>query len=288
MIDPAEPETPNLSGLVSVESRARLHRRLDELLDQQNEIAGSVSTNGMSEKTASLLQHWAEQLTIRSIRLAGEVAGGDARAIAFRHEDPTSRAAFARFFNVAADYAAPYAYATLDLGLRTFTWTDAMAILDDLRSLEFGDTPARLAPSLKLRPKGSRYSELCEKWRAVQWVAYITAKWGSKVAALNEVEKAYGVSSRSLSSWEHETENLIDGHWRDWALEDARRDGAAGSKPNFTCAPYGNEQAETYADWLGFDAERYSKLVAMRKRRRKIRDMKRKGYSASAAFSSDG
>lgn len=269
MNGPLEPDAPDPSGLVSVESRARLHRRLDELLDQQNEIARSVAANGVSEETATLLQHWAEQLTIRSIRFAGEVAGGDTRAIAFRHEDPTSRVAFARFFNVVADYAAPYAYATLDLGLQTFTWTDAMAILDDVRSLDFGDTPARLQPSPKSRPKGSRYSELCEKWRAVQWVAYITARWGSKVSALTEVETAYGVSSRSLSSWQHETKHLTNDHWREWALEHARNEGVAAMKPNFTCAPYGNEQAETYADWLGFDAERYKRIVGPKRDKRK-------------------
>jgi hypothetical protein len=128
---------------------------LDELLDLHNEIADCVAQAEMSDELADRVQHHAERLVIRASHFAGAVAGGDARAIAFRHPEPASRQAFSRFLNAVAEYAAPYAYATLNLGIETFTWTDAMAVLDDLRSLEYGDTPPRLRPSPRLQPCSS-------------------------------------------------------------------------------------------------------------------------------------
>lgn len=251
------------------ESRARLHRRLDELLDLHNMIAGSVAANEMSNATADLLQYRAEQLVIRAIHFAAEVAGDDARAIAFRHDDPCSREAFARFMNVVAGYAAPYAYATLDLGLQTFTWTDAMGILDDDRSLQFGDTPARWRPSRKLRPNGSKYPELCEKWRAVQWLAYLSgfvdeANLRNKymaTSAMDDVATFYGVSATTLRTWVRDTKQIEAGRRRERALEEARREGEAGFRPQFTRSPYDDETRADYKQWLGFDASYYKNLV---------------------------
>ena len=248
---------------ISAAERDRLHRRLDELLDVHHEIAEYVDQSEMSDELANRLQHHAERLVIRASRFAGEVAGGDARAIAFRHPEPTSRQAFSRFLNVVAEYAAPYAYAALNLGIDTFTWTDAMAVLDDLRSLEYGDTPPRLRPSPRLQPKARGYPELCENWRAIQWVAYLTAGWakGMKDAAKTEVAAAYGVSTRALADWVHKTETISNGHTRTWTLENAGQDGEADRRPHFTRAPYRNEQSETWKDWLNYDAEYYKMLT---------------------------
>jgi len=261
--DPA----PLVDG-VSAEARVRLHRRLDELLDMQNAIAGNVTANGMSNVTADLLAHHAEQLVIRSIRFAGEVAGGDARAIAFRHEDPGSREAFAPFLNAVAEYAAPYAFATLDLGIETFTWTDVMAILDDLRCLDHGDLPDRMRPAQRRKKRGTAYPALREKWRAIQWVAYLSglvdeAKLKNKMmadAAIFEVAEAYGVNKRSIYNWDRETAQIEAGHFRTWALEEARRAGEARLRPSFTLSPYRDDALATHEHWLAFDASHFARL----------------------------
>lgn len=245
---------------ISDATRARLHKRLDELLDLQDQIDRHVAEAEMCDKLADRLQHHAEQLVIRASHFAGEVAGGDARAIAFRHPDPTSRLALSRFLNVVAEFAAPYAYATLNLGIDTFTWTDVMAILDDLRSLEHGDLPARLKPATKRQPRGTRWPRLKEQWRAVQWVSYLTGQT-TKEAAVKEVATAYGVSDKSIYNWHHDTEQVAFGDRRDWDLEDARRAGAHGDRPNFTLSPYRFEKDQAYRDWLKHDAAHYKTLV---------------------------
>ncbi len=245
---------------ISDATRARLHKRLDELLDLQDQISGCVAESEMCDELADRLQHRAEQLVIRASHFAGEVAGSDARAIAFRHPDPTSRLALSRFLNGVAEFAAPYAYATLDLGIDTFTWTDVMAILDDLRSLEHGDLPARLKPAAKRQPRGTRWPRLKEQWRAVQWVSYLTGQT-TKEAAVKEVATAYGVSDRTIYNWHDDTEQVASGHSRDWNLDDARRAGAQGDRPNFTLSPYRFENDQAYRDWLVHDAEQYKTFV---------------------------
>lgn len=249
---------PNVG--ISDATRARLHKRLDELLDLQDQIDRHVAEAEMCDKLADRLQHHAEQLVIGASHFAGEVAGGDARAIAFRHSDPTSRLALSRFLNVVAEFAAPYAYATLNLGIDTFTWTDVMAILDDLRSLDHGDLPARLKPATKHQPRGTRWPRLKEQWRAVQWVSYLTGQT-TKEAAVKEVATAYGVSDKSIYNWHHDTEQVAFSHRRDWDLEDARRAGAHGGRPNFTLSPYRFEKDQAYRDWLKHDAAHYKTLV---------------------------
>ncbi len=287
MIAPVEPEAPNPDGLISDESRARLHSRLDELLDLQNEIALSVAANGISEATADLLQYHAERVVIRASRFAGEIAGGDTRAIAFRHAEPDSREAFVRFLNAIAEFAAPYSYATLDRGLQTFTWTDVMTVLDHMRSLEFGDTPDWLHPSEKQRARGSSYGEVREKWRAVQWVSYLAAGWakGAKVPARTRVGEIYGVDPRTVALWVHETESIAEGPMRTRALDEAHTDGDLGRKPNFTLAPYGDEERETWLDWISHDAQRYRDVARAKKKLKKVRGMKRRSSSSSPAFS---
>lgn len=105
-ISTALAELEGFAEAISDETQARLHRRLDELIDKRNVVASSIAANGMNETTANLLQHHAWQLVLRSISLAGEVSGGEARAMAFRHKGPCSRAAFARFLNGVAEIAA--------------------------------------------------------------------------------------------------------------------------------------------------------------------------------------
>lgn len=257
-----EPRPDTISG----ETRARLHRRLDELIDKRNVIASSVAANGMNDATADLLQHHAEQLVLRSISLASELSGGDARAIAFRHEDPCSRAALARFLNAVAEFAAPYAYATLDLGLETFTWTDVMGALDNLRALDHGDIEGCMRPSPKRRKRGAAYAVLREKWRALQWVAYLSGFVEARNlhnvlmgdSAVLEVAEAYGVHRNTIYNWVRETAQIEGGHLRSWALEEARREGEARLRPNFTRSPYGDEVLTTYGQWLKFDAEHYT------------------------------
>lgn len=246
--------SPNVG--ISAETRARLHRSLDELLDLQNEIAERVDQSEMSNELADQMQHLAERLVIRASHFAGHVAGGEARAIAFRHAEPTSRAAFLRFLNVVAEYAAPYAYATLNLGIDTFTWTDAMAIVDDMHSLDHGDRTERLEPSAKRRPRGTQYYLLKEQWRAVLWVSYLTGQTG-KEAAVKEVADAYGVSDRTIYGWTKVTEQIEGGYRREWSLEDARKAGESGAKPHFTRSPYRFEDDQPYTAWLEYDALYY-------------------------------
>ena len=245
---------------ISAAERERLHRRLDELLDLHNEIAECVDQSQMTDELAGRLQHHAERLVIRASRFAGEVAGGDARAIAFRHPEPTSRQAFSRFLNAVAEYAAPYAYATLNLGIETFTWTDAMAVLEGLKSLDHGDVSDPFKPAAKRYPRGTKYPVLREQYRAVNWVTYLTGQT-SKEAAIKEVALAYGVSDRTVYGWHDATEQIEAGYRRDWDLSDARRDGESGSKPNFTRSPYRPNDNETYSTWLEFDASFYKSLV---------------------------
>ncbi len=248
---------------ISQEVRERLHRRLDELIDLQNHIAEHVDQSEISDKLADRLQNDAERLVIWASRLAGEVAGGDARAIAFRHPDPTSREAFSRFLHCVAEYAAPYIYATFNLGIETFTSTDAMAVLDGMRSLDNGDIADPFKPAAKRSPRGRTYSVLSEQYRAVQWVSYLTGQT-SKEAAIKEVASAYGVSDRTVYGWHEATKQIEAGHRRDWDLSDARQDGEFGSKPNFTRAPYRPERDEAYSEWLEFDAAFYKSLVNTR------------------------
>lgn len=245
---------------ISEATRARLHKRLDELLDLQDQISGCVAESEVCDELADRLQYHAEQLVIRASHFAGEVAGGDARAIAFRHPDPTSRLALSRFLNVVAEFAAPYAYATLNLGIDTFTWTDVMAILDDLRSLEHGDLPVRLKPAAKRQPRGTRWPRLKEQWRAVQWVTYLTGQT-TKEAAVKEVATAYDVSDKSIYNWHHDTEQVVSGHRRNWDLDDARKAGEHGDRPNFTLSPYRFENDQVYRDWLKHDGTHYKTLV---------------------------
>lgn len=245
---------------ISAAERERLHRRLDELLDLHNEIAECVDQSEMSDELADRLQHQAERLVIRASRFAGEVAGGDARAIAFRHPEPTSRQAFSRFLNAIAEYAAPYAYATLNLGIETFTWTDAMAVLDGLKSLDHGDASDPFKPAVRRYPRGTKYPVLKEQYRAVQWVSYLNGQTG-KEAAIKEVAVAYGVSDRTVYGWHEATEQVEVGYRREWALADARREGESGLKPNFTRSPYRPDHEEAYPAWLEFDASFYKNLV---------------------------
>lgn len=245
---------------ISAAERDRLHKRLDELVDLQNEIAIRVDDSEMCDELADRLQHRAERLVLRASRFAGEVAGGDARAIAFRHPDPTSREAFSRFLHCVAEYASPYVYATLNLGIETFTWTDAMAVLDGLKSLDHGDIPLAFRPASKRSPRGTKYHLLSEQWRAVQWVSYLTGQT-AKEAAVKEVATAYGVSDRTIYGWHEATEQIEFGHHRDWTLTCARQEGGYGSKPNFTRSPYRSECDEAYPAWLEFDANYYKSLI---------------------------
>lgn len=245
---------------ISPEARDRLHRRLDELLDLQNTIAKYVDQSQMSDSLADRLQDDAERLVIRASRFAGDVAGGDARAIAFRHPDPTSREALYRFLSAVAEYAAPYVYATLNLGIETFTWTDVMSVLDGIKSLDHGDIPHTFQPATRRYPRGTKYYLLKEQWRAVQWVSYLTSQT-VKEAAVKEVAAAYDVSDRTIYGWHKATEQIELGHQRDWTLKCARQEGEYKSKPNFTRSPYRRECDETYPDWLNFDATFYKNLV---------------------------
>ena len=245
---------------ISAAERERLHRRLDELVDLQNEIAKWVDDSEMSDELADRLQHHAERLVLRASRFAGEVAGGDARAIAFRHRDPTSREAFSRFLHCVAEYAAPYAYATLNLGIETFTWTDVMAVLDGMKSLDHGDIPPAFRPAPKRYPRGTKYHLLSEQWRAVQWVSYLNGQT-AKEAAVKEVATAYGVSDRTIYGWHEATAQIEFGHHRDWTLTCARQEGGFRSKPNFTRSPYRPESDEAYSAWLEFDANYYKSLT---------------------------
>lgn len=245
---------------ISAAERERLHRRLDELLDLHNEIADCVDQAEMSDELADRLQQHAERLVIRANRFAGEVAGGDARAIAFRHSDPTSREALSRFLHCVAEYAAPYTYATLNLGIETFTWTDVMAVLDGMKSLDHGDLADPFKPATKRSPRGRTYSVLSEQYRAVQWVSYLTGQT-SKEAAIKEVALAYGVSDRTVYGWHEATEQIEAGYRREWDLSDARREGESGLKPNFTRSPYRTERDEAYSTWLEFDANFYKRLL---------------------------
>lgn len=249
---------------ISDANRARLHKRLDELLDLQDQISGYVAESEMCDELANRLQHHAEQLVIRASRFAGEVAGGDARAIAFRHPDPTSRSALSRFLNVVAEFAAPYAYATLNLGIDTFTWTDVMAVLDDMRSLEHGDLPTRMMPAKKAKRGGATYGELRDWWRATLWVEYhdglIQHRKGrsKRSSSVSEVAQAYGISVRRLYDWMKVSRAIKDEFVLSAELEEARRLGEVERKPFFTLAPYGSEESETYLDWLTYDSAQYN------------------------------
>ncbi len=245
---------------MSQANRERLHKQLDELLDLQDQINRHVAGSKMCNELADRLQHQAEKLVIQASNFAGEVAGGEARAIAFRHPDPTSRLALYRFLNVVAEFAAPYAYASLNLGIDTFTWTDVMAILDDLRSLDHGDLPARLEPAAKLRPRGAKYHLLKEQWRAVQWVNYLTGQTKMD-AAVREVSTAYGVDDRTIYYWRRATERVASGHKRDWDLECGREAGARSERPSFTLSPCQFENDQSYRDWLSYDATQYKSLL---------------------------
>lgn len=245
---------------ISATERDRLHRRLDELLDLHNEIAECVDQSEMSDELADRLQHHAERLVIQASRFARDVAGGDARAIAFRHPEPTSRQAFSRFLSVVAEYAAPYAYATLNLGIETFTWTDAMAVVDGLKSLDHGDASDPFKPAAKRHPRGSKYPVLKEQYRAVKWVSYLAGQT-SKEAAIKEVAVAYGVSDRTVYGWHEATEQIASGYRRDCDLSDASRQGKTGSKPSFTRSPYRPERDEAYSAWLKLDGNFYKNLL---------------------------
>jgi len=244
---------------ISPDARARLHRQLDELLDLQNEIVDCVSVSGMSDQLADRLQSRAERLVLRTSSIAGEVAGGDARAIAFRHPEPTSREAFSRFLSAVAGYAAPYIYSSLNLGVETFTSTDAKAVLDDMKSLDHGDTPAAFRPAAKRYPRGTRYQLLKEQLRAVQWVSYLTGQTG-KEAAVKEVAEAYGVSDRTVYGWHEATEQIESGYQREWHSECAREDGRARRRPHFTRSTFRFEDDRTYPEWLEHDASYYKNL----------------------------
>ena len=60
---------------MSAEHGARLHRRLDELLDLQDRINAHTTDSEMCDELADRLQHISEQLVIRTSHFAGEVAG---------------------------------------------------------------------------------------------------------------------------------------------------------------------------------------------------------------------
>lgn len=249
---------------ISGATRARLHKRLDELLDLQDQIDRHVAETGMSDELADRLQHHAEKLVIRASRFAGEVAGGDARAIAFRHPEPTSRLALARFLKLVAEFAAPYAYATLNLGIDTFTWTDVMAVLDDISSLEHGDLPIRMMPAKKAKRGGAKHGELRDWWRATLWVEYhdglILYQKGrrKRSSSVSEVAQAYGISVRRLYDWMKDSRTIKDEFVLSAELEEARRNGEMAAKPFFTLSPYGSEDTETYSDWLKHDAAQYN------------------------------
>jgi hypothetical protein len=234
---------------------------LDELLDLQNEIAEYVDQSEMSDELADRLQYHAERLVIRTSHLAGEVAGGDARAIAFRHPEPTSREAFSRFLNAVSEYAAPYAYATLNLGIETFTWTDVMAWLDDLRSLEYGDIPPRMQPEEKAKKRGATYGEICEWWRATLWVKYLEGmshrQYGERqrTGAISQVAKAYGISTRRLYDCMVEASTIKDEFVRRTELEGAWNSGQSKEWPDFTLSPYSSHEHQTYRDWLHHDSK---------------------------------
>lgn len=250
---------------ISAAERERLHRRLDELLDLHNEIAECVDQSEMSDDLADRLQHHAERLVIRASRFAGEVAGGDARAIAFRHPEPNSRQAFSRFLNAVAEYAAPYAYATLNLGIETFTWTDAMTVLDDMQSLDHGDLPPRMEPAEKAKKRGATFGELREWWRATLWVQYfdgmIYRQKGrrKRSSAIAEVAKAYGISTRRLYDWMEEGRTIKDDFVRRTELEEAWNSGQLEERPFFTLTPYGSREPQTYPDWLRHDSEQFNR-----------------------------
>lgn len=249
----------SIANGMSSEARDRLHKRLDELIDLNNEIAECINGSEMSVELADRLQHHAERLVIEASRFAGKVAGGEARAIAFRHSEPTSRQAFSRFLSAVAEYAAPYAYATLNLGIETFTWTDSLAVLDGLKSLDHGDVSDPFKPAARRYPRGSRYAVLREQFRAVQWVNYLTGQM-LKEAAIKEVAVAYDVSDRTVYGWHEATEQIELGYQRDHALCEARREGQSGSRPNFTRSPWRPECDEPFSKWLAFDANFYKSL----------------------------
>jgi len=234
---------------------------LDELLDLHNEIAECVDQSEMSEELANRLQHHSERLVTRASRFAGEVAGGDARAIAFRHPEPTSRKAFSRFLNVVAEYAAPYAYDALNLGIETFTRTDVRAWMDDLRSLEYGDLPPRMQPEEKAKKRGATYGEIREWWRATLWVQYLEGmthrQYGERqrTGAISQVAEAYGISTRRLYDWMEESSTIKDEFVRRAELEEAWNSGQLGERPSFTLSPYGSHELQTYRDWLCHDSE---------------------------------
>lgn len=251
---------------ISQEARDRLHRRLDELLNLHNEMAEWVDQSEMSEELADRLQHRAEQLVIRACRFAGEVAGGHARAIAFRHPEPTSRKAFSRFLGAVAEYAAPYEYASRNLGIETFTWTDARAWLDDLRSLEHGDLPPRMKPQEKAKKRGATYGEILEWWRATLWVQYLEGmthrKYGEpqRTGAISQVAKAYGISTRRLYDWMEESSKIKDELVRHAELGEAWNAGEIGGRPFFTLSPYDSHELQTYRDWLRHDSEQLKRM----------------------------
>jgi len=253
---PQKQYSPRLSHA----ARSELHSRLDDLLDLDEEINEAIWHHGISDDLTEQLSERAESLTIRVSRLASQVASGNTRAIAFRNNDPTSREALAHFLKGVAAFAAPYHFATANFGIQTFTWTDVIAVLEDLQSLDFGDIPSRLLPADKRRKRAVKFSILKEQWRAVLWVSYLEAEH-MKEAAVKEVAMAYHVSDRTIYNWERATSAIRSGRLRDQEREAARRAGEESVWPDFSLSSYAPAGEKSYREWLEHDAKRYISLV---------------------------
>lgn len=178
--------------------RERLHLELDRLIDQRDRVAEAIAKDGLAESARSdQVRAIAEKLAFGALALAADTVDGPARAIAFQHESPQSRAALVKFLSYVSEFAAPHFYASHDMGLDTFTWSELMDAILALHGLDYGEATGIFQRNGRKRD----FQELLRKRRACLWTSYLQAKHGSKEAAVNDVAKAFEVSERSIYQW---------------------------------------------------------------------------------------
>jgi hypothetical protein len=180
----------------NVRERERLHKELDKLLDQKQQIQSWIKDypGGFSAAWDNdSIRYKCERLSFDAIHLAAAVSGNDERNITLQHTEPNSRDALRRFLKLVAGYAA--------IGNNpAFSWQDIMSAINALDDLDDGIVSEIFKPR-NVGTGGVINREARKRLeQAALWTIYLDELHGKGMTTCNieDIAKAFGLSVRRI------------------------------------------------------------------------------------------
>lgn len=249
--------------------RERMHKELDKLLDQKQQIQSWIKDypGGFSAAWDNdSIRYECERLSFDAIHLATDVSGNDARSIALQHTEPTGRDALRRFLRLVAAYA--------PIGSNpSFLWQDVTSVIEALEDLGCGTVSEIFQPK-KVGTGGIINREARKRLeQAALWTFYLDAlhSKGTTTGNISEVAKAFGLTVRRVQQGRKEARA------NDWLtceiynVEKAGRNSefphSLGERPELPPRPpmtdeelqaWCDSRPDGIVDWEAWEAERKS------------------------------